>query len=805
MYALCEAPRRVDSPACTAFAHPVAVASPPPAIIAPPLLAYTQVPAGPGYATVLPDLDFEAYSEAGYWWDGPAARWRGVTKTDPGLAAVGAAVYTEHPSCMVLSLAYDLKDGRGDRLWTPGMAPPQDLFGHIAAGGLLEAWNSGFEYWMWRNVCNARMGWPELPHTQLRCAMAKSRAHSLPGALEAAAKAINASEQKDKGGKALITKLCIPKSPSKKQVNTMPAPLLLKANHPTPMTHPLLYNSLYEYCKQDIKAEAAISLRCPDLSERELQLWLLDQAINFRGVHIDQAALYDCIAIVQEATVQYTTELQMITQGAVGTASELAVMLRWLGTQGLHLPNIDSDMVEATLKRTDITPLCRRVLEIRDSLGSASVKKLFAIQRRLSRAGRLHDLFAYAGADRTARWAGRGPQPQNLPSSGPKVCECTGCGRVFWKGLLTCPECGKVRGPDDACDWGIKAVDACLRDIATRSLTHVEAMWGDALGAVAGCLRGLFAAAPGCEFICSDFSAIEAVVLAELAGEEWRQEVFRTHGKIYEAGAAKICGIPLEEFFEYKKRTGMHHPMRKKIGKVSELASGFGGGWGAWVAFGADEYMTEEEGKANIYAWREASPAIAGRKYPRRGQPEVKGFWYGLQDAAFAAVASPGYCFTYQAPATRFGQPPPITYGVKDDILYCLLPSGRMLTYHTPRLEQKTGYNGRTDLALTYWGYNTDYKKGPKGWMKLDTWGGKLTENVVQAVARDILAHAMPGLEAAGYPIVLHVHDEVVSEVLAGTGSIEEFERIMGTMPPWAAGWPIKAAGGWRGARYRKD
>lgn len=803
MYALCEAPRLADSPACTAYEPPSAKAPPPPAIQYP---AYTQIPAGPSYATVMPDLDFETYSEAGYWWDGPARRWRGITPTDPGLAAVGAAVYTEHPSCMVLTLAYDLKDGRGDRLWTPGMEPPQDLFDHIHTGGLLEAWNSGFEYWVWRNVCNARMGWPALDYRQLRCAMSKARAHSLPGGLDAAAKATGAKEQKDAGGKALIRKLCVPRTPSKKQCKELPEPLLLKANHPTPTTAPEDYFNLGAYCRQDIKAEAAISLLCPDLSPSELQLWLLDQAINFRGVHIDQVALQDCISIVDQATQQYTLELQMITGGAVNTAAELEVMRKWLATQGLKLPNIDADMIEATLKRTDITPLCRRVLEIRDSLGSASVKKLFAIQRRLTRNGRLHDLFAFAGADRTARWAGRGPQPQNLPSSGPKVCECKGCGRVFWKGLAVCPDCRTLRGPSDDCDWGIKAVEACLRDIATRSLTHVEAMWGDALAAVAGCLRGLFAAAPGHEFICSDFSAIEAVVLAELAGEEWRQEVFRTHGKIYEAGAAKICGIPLEDFFEYKKRTGMHHPMRKKVGKVSELASGFGGGWGAWKAFGADEYMTEDEGKQNIWAWREASPAIAGRKYSRNGQPIVKGFWYGLQDAAHAAVANPGYCYSYQAPATKFTQPPPITYFVHKDILYCVLPSGRMLTYHTPRLEQYTStFSGRTDIRLTYWGYNTDYKKGPKGWMQLDTWGGKLTENVVQAVARDVLAHAMPGLEAAGYPIVLHVHDEVVSEVPAGTGDIKQFEAIMGTMPPWAAEWPIKAAGGWRGSRYRKD
>jgi DNA polymerase len=312
------------------------------------------------------------------------------------------------------------------------------------------------------------------------------------------------------------------------------------------------------------------------------------------------------------------------------------------------------------------------------------------------------------------------------------------------------------------------------------------------VAAVSGCLRGLFAAAPGWDLICSDFSAIEAVVLAELAGEEWRQEVFRTHGKIYEMSASKITGIPFEDFAKYKKETGQHHPMRKKVGKVAELASGYGGGLGAWKAFGADEFMTDDEIRDNVKAWREASPA-------------VKAFWYGLQDAAFMAVQNPGHCYSYQAPRTAHGQPPAIIYGVKDDILYCRLPSGRNLTYHAPRLEPDTDYYGRPTLRLTYMGWNSDYKKGPIGWTRLDTWGGKLTENVVQAVSRDLLAFAMPPLERAGYPIVLHVHDEIVSEIPAGSGDVAEFEKIMSTVPAWAEGWPVKAAGGWRGKRYRKD
>lgn len=702
---------------------------------------YPQVIAGPGLSTILPDMDFESYSEAGYYWDGPAQRWRGVTPTNPGLPAVGAAVYSEHPSTEILSFAYDLKLGAGPQLWLPGMPPPVDLFDHMATLGLVEAWNVAFEYWLWTNVCTARMGWPALPVAQLRCAMAKARAWSLPGKLGNAAAVLNAPEQKDKKGDALLRKLSIPRTPTKLDKR-------LRRTYPD---SPKDFQLLYDYNIQDIKAEASVSLLTPDLQPQELELWQLDQRINIRGTAIDRAALDDCISIVHQAHEKYTQELRTITGGVVQTAGELDKIKGWLGANGLHMPSLAADPIKETLKRDDLPPACRRVLEIRSSLGASSVKKLFAIERRLTRDNRLHDLFAFCGADRTGRWAGRGPQPHNLPNSGPVA------------------------------DWGIEAVESALEAIATRDLPTVEAIGGDALAVISGCLRGLFCAAPGYELICSDYSAIEAVILAFLAGEEWRMEVFRTHGLIYETSAAKITGIPFDEFMRYKKETGNHHPLRSKIGKVAELASGYQGGIGAWKAFGADEFMNDDEIRHNVKAWREASPNI------------VK-FWHKIEDAARSAIQNPGRYFEYRG----------ITFGVKEDVLYCRLLSGRLLAYHTPRLYPDTTPWGKPIVRITYMGWNSDYTKGPVGWMQLDTYGGKLTENIVQAIARDVLAYGMLGLDRAGYPIVLHVHDENVAEVPAGTGSIEEFERIMGTMPSWCADWPIKAKGGWRGKRYRK-
>ena len=366
--------------------------------------------------------------------------------------------------------------------------------------------------------------------------------------------------------------------------------------------------------------------------------------------------------------------------------------------------------------------------------------------------------------------SGRGPQPQNMPGGKPT-----------------------------------EEVEGILSVMATRSLDAVEAACGNPVQAVSDCLRGLFAAAPGCDLICSDFSAIEAVVMAFMAGEQWRMDVFNTHGKIYEMSAAKISGIPFEEFMRHYGYTdltkpewwkeeikgGKHHPLRKKLGKICELGSAYGGGLGAWKNFGADEFMTDEEIRENVKAWRIASPTIAGKGYG--GQP--LGFWYGLQEAAFSAVQNPGHCYQFRD----------VAYGVKGDILYCRLPSGRNLTYHTPRLEWTTTSWGASTLQMTYMGWNSNYLNGPVGWMKLDTYGPKLAENIIQAIARDILAHSMMALSRAGYPIVLHVHDEIVAEVAQGWGSVEEFESIMGRMPAWAAGWPVKAAGGWRGKRYRKD
>ena len=557
----------------------------------------------------------------------------------------------------------------------------------------------------------------------------------------------------------MLTKFSMPRNPTKGNPNRR----ILLSDDPEDAQR------LYNYNIRDIEAEAELSGLIPDLTEDELKFWQCDQDINHRGVRLDIESIRACISIVEQAHKKYNDRLKIITQGSVSRASEVAKIRKWLESRGVHTETLDSESVAILLRDAKIIPEIVEVLQIRDLISSAAVKKLYAMINQVCQSGRVHDLFIYHSA-RTGRAAGSGPQPQNLPNSGPDVFLCKRC--TFYSctsGYCSC--CGGALDSDIAMEWNPKAVEQALETIRTGSLEAVEFYHGNAIGTISACLRGLFIPDPGKDFICSDFSAIEAVVLAALAGEEWRMEVFRTHGKIYEMSASKITGIPFEEFIKHKQQTGQHHPKRKTVGKVSELASGYGGWIGAWKAFGADAFFSEQEIKQAIIAWRDASPAIV-----EFWGGQVKGWiphMYGLEGAAIQAVLYPGQEFECRG----------FVWVCHRDILYCRLLSGRHLTYHRPRLRPSDRKVGT--YSLSFEGWNSNPKYGPPGWVRMDTYSGKLTENCVQAVARDILAHAIVNLERSGYPIVLHVHDEIVSEIPENFGSIEEFEVIMSTMPHW--------------------
>lgn len=718
-------------------------------------------PAGIGQSTVLAGGDFETYSAAGYVFVNN--KWKVAKKNArSGLDVVGAWLYSRHPTTEVLCFVYDLKDGFGLRIWRPDMPAPLDLFRHIQAGYLFEAFNSFFEWCIWNNVCVPRYGWPRLNLFQCRDVAAKAASWTIPASLEVVGAALKTSVQKDTSGARVMKKISKPRNPTKGN----------SRQRFTREEFPADFTKLETYCIDDVRTEDAVSFRCPDLSPHETDVFLLDQVVNARGVYLDREGVADCISIIEQGEARYNAEVRYLTNGFVENSDKLPAMKTWLTAQGLLVDSLDKDAVTAFLDTPHVQGAARRILEIRQILGSKSVQKTYALQHRVDHDGRVRDLFKYCGAGRTWRFAGVGPQPQNLPAEGPDVLRCDSCGAYRGSHLWFCPQCWDCRSSKD--DWNSKAAEQCLLTIKSRSLANVELLWGDPLTAVSGCLRSLFCATPGYELIGSDYSAIEAVVLAMVAGEDWRIEIFRTHGKIYEACQARITGTPLEEILAFKERTGNHHPDRKKFGKIPELASGYGGGLRAWLNFGAGQFMTDTEIDKNVKRWRKDNPAIVR-------------FWYGIEDAAICAVENPGKIYSYTSPYAT------ISYQVWGGVLYCFLPSGRAIPYHSPEISYHDG------KSLTF------YAIKKKQWLQVYAWGGTLCADVCQSTARDVLAACLIRLERVGYSIVLHVHDEAAAEVPIGFGSIEHFESTMMDHDAWCRGWPIFARGGWQGPRYRKD
>lgn len=740
-------------------------------------------------------MDFETYSEGGFEWDETARTWRaprGATKK--GISSIGAAAYAEHPSTEVLTLSWKLPGDNRVTRWRPGLPLPQRLFDFIAAGGLIEAHNCFFERLIWEHVCRRLYGWPATPPTrQWRDSMATARVNNLPGALGDLTAVLPVTVAKNADGKRLLNKFSVPQKPTKKAPST----------RIRPEDDPEDAERLYSYCDDDIYAEEDAARCMMPMSVAELQFWFIDQDINWRGVGVDMASVRNMISILEQAQAKYGEECAVLTGGL--SPSQVKELRGWLSAKSVHLDALDADAIDEALKRPNLPPDARRVLEIRSLVGSASVKKLYAMSRCASRDDRLRNIIIHHGA-RTGRPTGDLVQPLNLPKAGPDLIWCENCGCPSKWPPVRCPWCAEQMHPLlKKYKWGdlpkgmdgVPHIEFVLLVMATRSLETVEWYFGDALLAISGCVRGMFVAGPGRELVASDYSAIEAVVTAALAGETWRMDTFRERKDIYLVSAAKITGKTYEWYVAYKEENGSHHSDRQKIGKVAELALGFGGWIGAWLQFdpdGAEDFI-----KQNILAWRLASPNIVemwgGQERGRPGRPDYRQERYGFEGAFINAVQYPDREFESHG----------IRFYMRADTLIIRLLSGRELVYHSPRLYPSTrDYVGDGVLEISYMTWNSNPKYGPAGWVAMKTYGGRLCENIVQATAHDIQRFGITALEAAGYPIVLHVYDEDVAEVPEGFGSIEEFERIMATMPPWAADWPIRASGGWRGKRYRK-
>jgi DNA polymerase len=500
---------------------------------------------------------------------------------------------------------------------------------------------------------------------------------------------------------------------------------------------------LIAYCVQDVEVERALGDRLRPLKESELALWHLDQAVNDRGICVDVELAEAAKKVVAGAQQQLDADMHRATGGHVTTCSNRNQILSWLRAQGMELESLSKDNL-AKLLEGDLPQHVREVLDIRRISAKASVAKIDTLLAGTDDDGRARGLLQFHAAS-TGRWAGRRFQPQN------------------------------IKRPD------LRNVDRAIDMVRSGDIDLVQAFYDEPLSVVGDCLRGMIKAAPGHRIIAADYSNIEGRVLAWLAGEDWKLDAFRafdagTGPDLYLVAAAGIYGVEVS--------TLNSKSPERQIGKVAELALGYQGGVGAFQTM-ATNYgvnLPNDQVEQIRDKWRAKNSRI-------------KQCWYELEGAATAAVKKPGTL-------VECGK---IKFKVAGSFLFMRLPSGRLLAYAEPTMRYKEmpwkDEDGKPikKLSLSYMGVNSYTRK----WERCFAYGGLLAENATQAVARDVMAAAMPKLEAAGYPIVLTVHDEIVCEVPTGHGQLSGVERIMCDLPAWAEGCPVVAEG-FEGERYRK-
>ena len=563
---------------------------------------------------------------------------------------------------------------------------------------------------------------------QWHCTMIHALYCGFPAALDAVGKAIGIPEDKRKMsiGKSLIRYFCIPCAPSRTnggRTRNLPHHDISK------------WNLFKEYCRQDVVTEMEIHriLGTHPFPTQEHYNWVLDQIINQTGVSMDTDMIEGALAIHDQIKDELTGKARDIT--GLDNPNSVAQLKKWIqDNSGLELDNLNKSTVAEVLADKDEKEIIKEVLKIRKELGKTSVKKYEAMRNCLCDDGRIRGLLQFYGANRTGRFAGRLVQVQNLPRN------------------------------------YIENLDTARELVKRRQVEAVRCIYGNTLDTLSQLIRTAFIPASGNRFIVADFSAIEARVLAWLAGEDWRLDIFRTTGKIYEASASAMFGVPVEKI----SKGNPEYALRSK-GKVAELALGYQGSSGALINMGAlNMGLTEEELPDIVTRWRKSSPRIVE-------------FWKKTELYALAAVKL-GVSNT---------MPCGITFHRDADYLLIRLPSGRDLFYYHPEIRE----NDLGREAIHFWG--TDQKTGK--WGLISTYGGKLTENIVQAVARDLLCNAMMNLYYAGYRINFHVHDEVVMEVPEGSDKhLDEAIRLMCELPKWAEGLPLNAAG-FESHYYMKD
>lgn len=665
------------------------------------------------------------------------------TRSPVDLKKAGLGRYALHPLTEALMMAWVFGDEPGIALWQPDLPFPERVREHIESGGVFVAHNAAFEIAIWNAVMARRFGWPRLDPRQVRCTMAACYAMALPGALENAAHALGLKMTKDVEGRALMLKMCKPTG-------------FGADGKPIYYDGPEKRARLGEYCKVDVNVEREIFKRVLPLSDKEQRIWTLDQAINNRGVPFDMESLQAALDVADKEKERLNVEMGKVTEGAVTACSNVGSLKEWAADFGVMPDSLAKAELKDLIEEENLPSPVKTALKLRQSAGRfTSISKLKAVGERHVN-GRVQFQFQYHAAT-TGRWAGRGVQLQNFPRDIPPA----------------------------------RDVEAILQAVRARDARWLDMAYGEPSIMISKSLRGFIHAAPGNTLIGGDFSNVQGRGIAWLAGEEWKLDAFRAYDAgtgpdLYLVAAARIWGR------EFKKED----PERQH-GKVAELACGFGGGKGALLKM-ADTYLVKideilaEDIKTR---WREA-------------HPKIKQYWRDLQTAAINAVATPGEMFKAGAAGRE------VTFRKRGSFLWCRLPSGRILSYPYPDLREDDFGTYLTFKGVpdpTTWAVHTSGKPtivvedaaNSREWCRMKTYGGKLSQNVDDAICRDLQAEAMMRLEAAGFPIVCHVHDDLMAEGKFVESDKERFESLMLVVPEWAKDFPI-AADCWMAPRYQK-
>lgn len=639
------------------------------------------------------------------------------TYSDIDIGKCGAYRYVDSPNFEILLLAYAYDDEPVtviDVAQREGW-PTQVLDDILSSDITKVAHNAAFE-----RICLSKFLNTHLAPNAWHCTMVHALSLGFPASLADVGKALNLGEDKQKMavGKRLITYFCKPCKPTQANGQRI-------RNYPH--HDPEKWGLFKEYNRQDVVTEQAIydKLMKFPLPESERILYCLDQSINDYGIGVDTDLMDNVIGYSKEYEATLRKECEELTGGI--NIHSIVQLKQWLTEQeGRQIDSLTKDDVDQLLK-LDLKPNSRRILELRQETGKTSVKKYEAFERSICSDGRIHGAFQFYGAGRTGRWAGRLIQPQNFPRN------------------------------------AFEDIALARQMVKSKQWDEIEMLYGSMNDVFSTLIRTLIVPPQGMTFAIADYSAIEARVVAWMADEKWRQDVFANGGNIYCMSATQMFGVPVEKH-------GQNSHLRKK-GKVAELACGYGGGVGALRKMGGEQMsLTEKEMDDIVKKWR-------------RSSPHVVRLWRELGDAAIEAID------TRLRVKCRHG----VSFKYAKGILFMQLPSGRSLAYVQPR------FDGR---ELTYMGMNQTTRK----WERTKTWGGKLTENLIQAIARDCLAVSMTKIQQAGYHIVMHVHDEVIVEVPTedAKGHLKRIEDLMGEPIDWAQGL-ILTADGFNSPYYRKD